>query len=102
MDVFQRRLSRNQSWCGILHLPVSRLFLSMDHFRLFSLAVVVSSFSVFLYISGGSLLYFHDMFHFRGLVCDLLVVCGQGICHCEKKEVIFFYYYFPPLFYFPS
>ena len=42
----------------------SRLFLLMDHFQFFSLAAVVSSFLVFLYISGGSLLYFHDMFHF--------------------------------------
>ncbi|KAE8135294.1 hypothetical protein BDV38DRAFT_252503 [Aspergillus pseudotamarii] len=75
---------------GFCYIYLSRLFLLMDHFRFFFLAVVVSSFSVFLYISGGSLSYFHDMFHFRGLfaICLLFVIKVFAIA---KKEVIFLY-----------
>jgi hypothetical protein len=63
-----------QIWCGILlHSHIS-YFLLTDHFQSFYLVAVVSSFPMFEYISGGSLLYVHDTFHSRGLFANYLLL----------------------------
>lgn len=89
IDTSQRRLSRNQSWCGILlHLPLSSFCFDGPF------SILFSSGSRFIFLSvpihfGRLSVVFSWYVPFRGLfaMCLLFVV---KVFDTAKKEVIFF------------